>query len=919
MSFLLEELPYQDKAIKAVVGIFEGQQRNFFHNPFQGDVHPNILTLGIEEITANKRAIIAANNLREGEAHLCNDPDYCIEMETGTGKTLVYLRTIYELCEAYGFTKFIIIVPSVAIREGVLDTIQSFGPQLHRIYGPRLHAFEYDSKKLTEVKRFISGTDLQVMVMTTQSFNSDDNIINQAARDDSPEGLSYWQALARIRPVLIMDEPQEGMDTPNIVPRLEALDPVARLRYSATHKVTRNLLYRLSAREAYNERLVKKLEVLSVAEKNDEATLKLELVEIQTGKGDPKAKLKAWCKTATGFKYKETRWLDAKKHRSLEEATGNVSYRGFAIETIRARGLRGGGELVKFSNGIEITSSATTGDVAGIFRQQLYWLCFRHFEKTEFLRPHGIKPLSLIFIDRVASYTDPDGLIRTLFREEFPRAYRDHYGSDAPHGLVEEVQAYYFAKTSTGEFTDSENSMAKQKEIYDEILRDKEALLAFSNPRQFIFSHSALGVGWDNPNVFNIATLNYTYSDIKKRQEIGRGLRICRNQEGKRVHDPDGTEEGKEINLLTVIPNETYETFVTQYQTETGSTGITPRHIHKGKRQGEKKVRLQDKHFKSDPFRRFWKRLGQRTDYTVHFEEETLIGACVDAIKEIEVPHYEAEIVLTRIDELSKDGVRSAELGRDTARLDASFSPLDLVEELSETTQLAYPTLIKLLSRLPNQDQFVRNPPRFLHEASRAINRIKIEEMVRTIDYRPTGEHFGFDLFKDIIPTYKEVVPMPERGVYDHAIIDSGSTYESTFAKQAEMDPRVVCVLKLPEWYKIPTPAGNYTPDFGIVVSQKSLRDQSAVEIHLVVETKSTSVMADLDTEEQIKIKCAIRHFHALGVNANTSLIYQAPVDRIGSVLKEDEAPYGGSPAAMGYFAPKTNLPETLSQALATE
>lgn len=919
MSFLLEELPYQQKAIDAVVGVFEGQQRNFFHNPFQGDVYPNILTLEIEEITANKRAIIAANNLREGEAHLCNDPDYCIEMETGTGKTLVYLRTIYELCQAYGFTKFMIIVPSVAIREGVLDTIRSFGPQLHRIYGPRLHAFEYDSKKLTEVKRFISGTDLQVMVMTTQSFNSDDNIINQTRRDDSPEGLSFWEALAKVRPILILDEPQEGMDTHNIVPRLEALDPVARLRYSATHKVTRNLLYRLSAREAYNEKLVKKLEVLSVAEKNDEATLKMELVEIQTGKGSPKAKLKAWCKTAGGFKYKETRWLDDRKHRSLEEATGNVSYRGYNIEMVRARGLRGGGELVKFSNGIELTTRAATGDVAGIFRQQIYWLCIRHFEKTEFLRPHGIKPLSLIFIDRVASYTDPDGLIRKLFREEFANAYRFHYGKDAPHGMVSEVQAYYFAKTSTGEFTDSENSMAKQKEIYDEILRDKEALLAFSNPRQFIFSHSALGVGWDNPNVFNIATLNYTYSDIKKRQEIGRGLRICRNQEGKRVHDPEDTAEGGEINLLTVIPNETYETFVNQYQAETGTTGITPRHNHKGKRQGEKKVRLQDKHFKSDPFRRFWTRLGQRTDYTVHFDEESLIEACISAIQEIEVPVYEAEITLTRIDELTDDGTRSAELGRDSARLDASFTPMDLVEELSEATQLAYPTLVKLLSRLPNHEQLVRNPPRFLHVASRAINRVKIEEMVRTIDYQPTGEKFGFDLFKDIIPTFKELVPMPRSGVYDHAIIDSGSTYESTFAKQAEMDPRVVCVLKLPEWYKIPTPAGNYTPDFGIVVSQKSLRDHSEVEIHLVVETKSTSVLAELDTEEQVKIKCAIRHFQALGVNANSSLIYQAPIDRFSNALKEDEKPYGGSPAAMGFFAPKTNLPETLAQALAAK
>lgn len=918
MSFLLEELPYQKKAIDAVLGIFEGQQRNFFHNPFQGDVNPNILTLGIEEITANKRAIIAANSLTEGEAHLCNDPDYCIEMETGTGKTLVYLRTIYELCEAYGFTKFMIVVPSVAIREGVLDTIRSFAPQLHRIYGPRLHAFEYDSKKLAEVKRFISGTDLQVMVLTTQSFNSDDNIINQPERDDSPEGLSYWEALAKVRPIVIMDEPQEGMDTPNITPRLQALDPVARLRYSATHKITRNLLYRLSAREAYNERLVKKIEVLSVAEKNDEATLKLELVEIQTGKGDPKAKLRAWCKTASGFKYKETRWLDASKHRSLEEATGNVSYRGYVIENVRARGLRGGGELVKFSNGIELTRRETTGDVAGIFRQQLFYLCLRHFEKTEALRPLGIKPLSLVFIDRVAKYTDPDGEIRTLFREEFPKAYREHYGTDMPPGMVDEVQAYYFAKTGSGEFTDSENSMAKQKEIYDEILRDKEALLAFSNPRQIIFSHSALGVGWDNPNVFNIATLNYTYSDIKKRQEIGRGLRICRNQDGKRVHDPEGTEEGKEINLLTVIPNETYETFVTQYQAETGTTGISLRHTHKKQRKGLKEVRLQKKHFTSDRFRRFWARLGQRTDYTVHFDEEALVAACVAAIEVIEVPRYEAEIVLTRIDEMQGDGVRSFELGRDTAKLEAAFNPMDLVEELSESTQLAYPTLIKILSRLGNGNQLVRNPPRFLHEAARAIQRIKVEEMVRTIDYRPTGDKFGPEFFKEVIATYKEVVPMPERGVYDHAIIDSASTYESTFAKQAEMDPRVVCVLKLPDWYKIPTPAGNYTPDFGIVVSQKSLRDQTEVEIHLVVETKSTSVLAELDSDEQIKIRCAIRHFHALGVNANSSLIFQAPVDRFSSTLGEDVPPLYGPPP-MGFYAPKTTFPETLSQALAAE
>ncbi len=919
MSFLLEELPYQKKAIDAVVGVFDGQQRNFFHNPFQDDVQPNILTLPIADITANKRAIFSANGLSEGEAHLSNHPDICIEMETGTGKTLVYLRTIYELCEAYGFTKFIILVPSVPIREGVLDTIKSFAPQLHRIYGPRLHAFEYDSKKLTEVKRFISGTDLQVMVMTTQSFNSDDNIINQAGRDDSPEGLSYWQALARVRPILIMDEPQEGMDTPNITPRIEALDSIARLRYSATHKLTRNLLYRLSPYEAYNEHLVKKIEVLSVAEKNDEATLKLELLEIQTGKGDPKAKLMAWCKTATGFKYKETKWLDAAKNRRLDEATGNPSYSQFNIERIHAMGLRTAGvEHVKFTNGVELTKRASTGDFAGIFRQQLYWLCFRHFQKTEKLRPLGIKPLSLLFIDRVASYTSPDGLIRTLFHEEFPKAYLEHYGKPPPPGLVDEVQSYYFAKSGSGEFTDNENSMAKQKEIYDEILRDKEALLSFANPRQFIFSHSALGVGWDNPNVFNIATLNQTFSDIKKRQEIGRGLRICRNQDGKRVYDSENVIEGEEINQLTVIPNETYETFVAQYQSELG-TAITPRHSPKGKPVGKKVVKLCKEQFESERFRQFWKRLGQRTDYTVHFDEDDLVEACIKSLNQIEVPEYVAEITSTRIDELTASGERSFFQGGDTTKLDAIFTPMDLIEELSENTQLAYPTLVRILVGITNGDQLVRNPPRYIHEATRSITRIKIEEMVRTIDYRPTGEMFGLDLFKDVIPTFKEIVPTPKNGVYDHAIIDSGSSYESNFAKQTELDPRVVCVLKLPDWYKIPTPSGNYTPDFGLVVRHKGLHGDTEVDIHLVVETKSTNVLAELDTDEQVKIKCAIRHFEALGVGVNKPLVFKAPVDRLSSVVREEPPTPAGTPAKMGFYAPKMNLGETLSQALTSE
>jgi type III restriction enzyme len=623
---------------------------------------------------------------------------------------------------------------------------------------------------------------------------------------------------------------------------------------------------------------------------------------------------------ASGFKYAETKWL--KDGDSLEEATKNISYRDFKISHIRAQGLRGGGAMVKFYNGVELTPRSATGDVKGIFRQQLYWLCYRHFEKVEKLKGQGIKPLSLIFIDRVANYMDPDGLIKVLFLEEFPKAYRDHYKEDPPEGMAHDVQAYYFAKTNAGEFTDSENSMAKQREIYDEILRDKEALLAFDNPRQFIFSHSALGVGWDNPNVFNIATLNQTYSDIKKRQEIGRGLRICRDQSGVRIYDEDTTPEGEEINLLTVIPNESYQTFVTQYQSEL-RTHVPTRHSPKGKPPKRKKVSLNREQFEGDPFRRFWKRLSQRTDYSVSFDEDALVEDCIDKLNEITLQHYEAEIELTRIDTLSaEDEATATSLGQETTRLAADFSPMDLIEELSENTALAYPTIVKIVKGITNLDQLIRNPPRYLHLATEHINRIAIDEMVRTIDYTPTGEAYGFDLFQDVIETFRSTVPTPNTGIYDHAILDADSLPEDRFANEADRHPRVRALLKLPDWYKIPVPSikggsTTYTPDFGLVISHKGLRDNEEVELHLVVETKSTDNLDALTTEEQIKIKCAIKHFHALGISANTTLLFQAPVERFDPNVREDSIEYRTKPPEMGFFAPRDNFAATLKEATA--
>jgi len=295
------------------------------------------------------------------------------------------------------------------------------------------------------------------------------------------------------------------------------------------------------------------------------------------------------------------------------------------------------------------------------------WLIVRHFTKKQKLKAQGIKCLSLLFIDKVANYMGEDPTIKNIFIEKYTSIYPDFHDNQLPTNQhIAEIQGYYFAQTGKGEYTDNENSMRKNKDIYDAILKDKVGLLNYGNETankiEFIFSHSALGVGWDNPNVFNIATLNHSYSEIKKRQEIGRGLRICVNNQGERVYDADTVNEEDRINQLTVIPNETYETFVTQYQEEIkeiyGSTdaGTGMTHTHKGEEQN--KV-----HFKKNPsetiqqaFRRFWKSLAKKTYFTVSFDEDKLISRSIAALNAINISDYQAEVSsrsITRIAENS--------------------------------------------------------------------------------------------------------------------------------------------------------------------------------------------------------------------------------------------------------------------------
>ena len=802
MQLKLEHLEYQQQAINAVISVLKGQEKNTFDNACIEGIRSNILSLSREEIIQNLKDITLENGIKEETANIKATNDICVEMETGTGKTLVYIKTVFELFKHYGFTKFIILVPSVAIKEGVLATLKTFEKQLEDIYNIKPSYFEYDSKRLSKVTNFVEEQHPQIMVMTLQSFNSDDRILNQAQREDLFSNMAYIEAISRTNPIVIMDEPQEGMDTENSIERLKVLNPLFKIRYSATHKVLTNLIYRLTPYDSYKQGLVKKIEVLTVSEKNDEASMKIELEKIDLKPGsEPKAVLKAWHQTANGFKFKNTKKLD--QNSDLEQITKNIIYKGYAVEQI-ARPIRGKG-FVKFKNGVVLYEGEQSKDFSMIFGEQLYWLIYSHFKKKEKLKQFSIKCLSLTFIDKVDNYIQPDGIIKKAFVEQYKKVYKDFYGEDVNDSTIEQIQGYYFAQTGKGDFTDNEGSMRNNKELYDLILKSKEELLLLDNAVEFIFSHSALGVGWDNPNVFNIATLNQSYSEIKKRQEIGRGLRICVNQDGQRVYDNPETKEGDEINLLTVIPNETYEAFVSQYQSEieeiygTSEAGAETRNIHKGQKTTEKKLSRNEAHFNNPSFREFWKRLSQKTEYLASFEEERIIAESIKNINEITISEHQVQVVLGRIQGMSEDGIQTDDFRTQNKTVSTVFSPIDLIEELSENTALAYPTVFKIVQGIKNKKEILKSPPCFLQEAVQKIRNIELDEMLRALDYRVTGEAFDINQFEQfIVKNTDKIEPTPNKGIYDHIIWDS--EHEQRFAREADSVIDVVCFLKLPSF-----------------------------------------------------------------------------------------------------------------------
>lgn len=885
MKFKLENPQHQETAIRSVVEVFRGMERNTYDNAHIEDIHTNVCSLSDQQLYDNIRRIIKENNVQDSQSFITEENDACIEMETGTGKTLTYIQTAYELFHEYGLSKFIILVPSIPIRQGVIDTIENFKEQLADKYDITPNAFIYDSSKLSLLHDFITSDNLQIMILTMASFNSENNILNQVEREGLFNNLSHLEALARTHPIIFMDEPQEGMDTENSKQWIAKLNPLFKFRYSATHSVKKNVLYQLTPAESYRLGLVKRLEVLTVSESNDEATMKIEISNVQSSATQVKVKLRLWKlnKAKGRFEFKDSGLL--KKDDNLADKSGNESYRDFTISRIY-KSMSDRKWHVAFSNGTEITEGSSSANKEQVWALQLEWLIRRHFENKNRLRPKGIKNLSLVFIDRVANYVSIERpIIKSLFEQKYREVYAEFNGGRLPEDTeVQAVQGFYFAKTSQGEYTDKEDACKKNKEIFDEILHNKQKLLSFDSSIEFIFSHSALGVGWDNPNVFGIATLNESYSENKKRQEIGRGLRICVNQAGERIYDNDEMPDDERVNQLTIVPNETYETFARSYQKETeehyGTNGAAPnpKHIHKGQNKNRVTFKIKKDETFMSMFRRFWNTVAKKTTYRVHMDEDNIIRKSVEALNDIRINDYTIDARSMKVNDIGNlDDVEDC--GTDIRKGLARFNPHDLVEELSEKTGLCYTSVLRIIAGISNKEQYIKNPPVFMEQAVFKIQQVRLNELVRCVEYCPTGENHAFDFNDFSRDGCDNWVSTPNHGVWDKTLYDSN--LERSFAEEADKSTNtdILCFLKFPTWYRIPIPIGQYyEPDFGVVLRKRELRNPNEdEEYYFVVEIKGTNDITDtraLTPHEIARILCAVKHFRSLGIEA----YYKAPI-----------------------------------------
>ena len=870
---------HQLSAIEAACGLLQGQPRGH-SSPVMPDgalfsAIANRLDLERGDLLKNLQAVQNEAGLKQDatlaeiaapietaagakEAAFAN---FSVEMETGTGKTYVYLRTALEFCRRFGLRKFIVVVPSVAVREGVLKTLEVTRSHIDTLYdNPPYRHYVYDSSNLSQIRQFALSDGLELMVMTIDAFSRDENVIRQTT--DRLQGERPLHLIQVTRPVLILDEPQ-NMESENRIAALASLDPLFALRYSATHRNPYNLIHRLTPFEAYRQGLVKRIEVASVVEHDNQNLpfLRLDGIRIQSKR--PVARL-AVHKLMRSGTIKET-VLTIKGADDLEEKTGRIEYQGFLVEEISH-----GGKFIRFANNAELRVGEASGvDKKAIFEAQLRYTIEEHFRKQARFRGHGIKVLSLFFIDKVGKYVAAEGTIR----QEFDRIF-DEVKSTYPEWKDRkpaEVRSAYFAtrnrRGGDTEYLDTTGKSRADEKAFALIMKRKEQLLSFDEPVSFVFSHSALREGWDNPNVFQICTMREVGSDIDRRQQVGRGVRLPVNQEGERIRD-------ERINVLTVVASETYERFVSELQSEIeaeyGEAGTPPKPANARRR---RTLKLRKAHMLKPEFRELWERIKHKTRYAVTVDSEKLIE---DVLHELETALIrKPRIAISKAELIANDDDTFEALTQSGARtaidLAGRFPLPNLVEVMENLMEYTTPamrvsrrTLLELYRRAPNRAKALDNPHGFATVAVNLIKNKLADQLVDGIRYEKADQWYEMTQFEASIETWADnvVSSVQSNGaggthIYDGVPVDS-ETVEKPFVMSLEKRKDVKLYIKLPAWFTVTTPIGEYNPDWAIVIENPEGGENL---LYLVRETKGTLSLDELRPDEKRRIVCGRRHF----------------------------------------------------------
>ena len=995
MKFQFKIQPYQTDAVDSAVDCFAGQPFadgvSYRIDPGKG-ARPRLgddagfrnreLVMTGPQLLANVQSVQRRQNIPQSTSLVpskAGPVNLDVEMETGTGKTYVFIKTMMELHKRYGWSKYIVVVPSIAIREGVKKSFDITAEHFQEIYGARPRSFIYNSSHLHELESFSSDAGVQVMIINIQAFNSSgkDNRRIYDELDDF-QSRKPIDVIAANRPIVIIDEPQK-IGSPKALDSLSNFKPLFLLRYSATHKVEHNKVHRLDALDAYNQRLVKKIAVRGITVKGlagSSAYLYLDAIEISKG-AKPQARVEMEVQTQSGIK-RQMRRLELGSN--LHVLAGGIEAYKPGGKPLFVTNIDANRDIIELSNGDEVAAGQITADVteAAKRRIQLREVIRAHLDKERELFAQGIKVLSLFFIDEVVKYRDYSredtlGEYARCFEEEYETQvvdylsqlpfdaedYRSHL-KGIPVGTTHE--GYFSIDKKANRMVDGEThktgdekGQSKDVDAYDLILKDKERLLSFTEPVRFIFSHSALREGWDNPNVFTMGMLKKSDNTVSRRQEIGRGLRLSVNQQGERMDNPATVHD---INELTVVTDESYTDFVAGLQKEIseslaarprkateqyfiGKTILTPdgesiieaklaKIIHNylvkndyvddddqltetykvardlgteavpasddlkpllasvlkvvdavylnlpvaadGRK--SKSIPLND-NFEKKEFIELWKRINHKAVYQVDFDSGELVDKCVISL--------DAQLKVAGMQYVVQKGEQKSELDADDLSSGAGFVvtststkvealtassqvKYDLLGEITEKTQLTRRTVTQILTKIRPTTflKFRQNPEQFITECARLINEQKATVIIEHLTYDTLEGCYDNSIFtaNQTKQDFTNAGAKLKRHIYDYVITDSQT--ERDFVAELDTSEEVVVYAKLPRGFFIPTPVGNYNPDWAVAFKEGAVK-----HVYFVAETKGSLSSMQLREVEKSKIECARKFFAEIRAKAD--------------------------------------------------